>query len=136
MAIRVPDIGERRLLQAWLDYYGTNFILHLYTNNHTPADADTDLTYVEASYDGYAPQPLTLGSVDPFPVAGRAVLTWEENTFVGDNPGGPFEVYGYYVTDELDHLLWAERFLTSPQIVSTETPIINVSVMLTLRSEY
>lgn len=87
--------------------------VRLFVNDHIPAHSDTNATYTEASFPGYAPVPLTAWS------AGLVVNSlWgihhPQVLFTLSTSGGPYLVYGYYVTAAPARLLWAQRDPAAP----------------------
>lgn len=84
--------------------------LHLFKNNHTPLYTDTAADYTEADFSGYgAYQALAWGSAF---VNGSnegeidaTALTWTHN-----GGGTANTVYGVYITDGANALMYAERF--------------------------
>lgn len=73
--------------------------LHLYTNNYTPTPLDVPADYTEANYDTY--QPLSIDGAFNAPVKLQDGL-WgcRTNLITFPNPGagGPFTIYGVYMT--------------------------------------
>lgn len=118
MALTLADVGADAILKTYFNNTrpagGNNFTLKAFTSNTTPADTDTAATYTEASGGGYVAKTLTNGSFtvtvgnDPSD-ATYAQQTW---TFTGALTGNP-TVYGYYVVDADNVLLWAERLPAS-----------------------
>lgn len=109
MALLVPDVGEAALLTRML---ATSVVMHLYTNDVTPAEADTAATYTEAVDASYAEATLTGGSWTVGTDGGGTTSgTFAQQDFTF---GGASTVYGYFVTDVAGTtLLWAERFSTA-----------------------
>ena len=89
-------------------------VLHLYQNNHTPADADTVSAYTECTFAGYAAQSIT-GWTTPTATGHVSRSTATKLTFTRTSTGTTQTVYGYYVTDAGGtNLLWAELDPSSP----------------------
>ena len=113
MAIMVQDSGAASILNAYFNNTwaagGKNIVMHLFTNNVTPADTDTAGTYTEASGGGYSAITLnngswTVSSVGSIEQAAYAAQTF---TFTGALTGSA-TVYGYYVVDASGTLLFSE----------------------------
>lgn len=127
--INFPSQGRRLLLGALLGQAAIpGLALHLYTNNKTPADSDTEADYEEAppGY-GYAPVPLSPGDWS----LGDGEATYPELTI--SFLGALGNVYGYYVTHTGNgRLLWAERFADGPYNIANNGDQIMVAPHFTL----
>lgn len=116
--LKVPDVGEIRLLNTLATAWGNTLKCRLYTGLKVPADGDVlaDYTAIEADFSGYAQadmnNPVVAGAVDG---NGRANMEWDEVSFTHN--GGPTNntVTGYFVVDAGGNLLWAERFTQEVQ---------------------
>jgi len=108
MSLLVPDVGEVAALQKWLNQ---NLTLKLYSNNKIPAEADTAASYTEVTGGGYANKTLVFGTWS-IAATGIATYTAQDFSFTGVT-GAPGTVYGYYIVDGSNVLLWAERFPAS-----------------------
>lgn len=139
MAIKVPNVGERQLLDRMTGAVGANFYICLYKAAHTPADGDTKATYtaIEADYTGYGR--LSCG-FNPAETNGdgRAESLADLNR-VFENAGGGSPtvgntVHGYFVLDNSDGpLLWAEEF-GMPVPMNEGSPSLTITLRLTLHS--
>lgn len=90
----------------------TPWSLKLFANNRTPAAADTEANYTEATGGGYAAKALTAANWsdaggDPI-TASYAQQTF---TFTGALTTNP-TIYGYYVVDNNGLLIYVERLAT------------------------
>jgi hypothetical protein len=118
MSLVVADIGADEILKTYFNNTrpagGNNLTLKLYTNNLTPLDTHTAASFTEASGGGYAAKTLTNGSwtVTPANDPSDAVYAQQTFTFTGALSGNP-TVYGYYVVDADNNLIYAE-LLTAP----------------------
>lgn len=114
MAMTVQDVGAEAGLKIQFNNVravgGNNLTLKLFTSNTTPADTDTAATYTEAAGGGYAAKTLTMGSWTVSIAAGIAQAAYAEQTwtFTGALTGNP-SVYGYYVVDADNTLIFSER---------------------------
>lgn len=106
MALLIPNEGEEVMLRAILDL---DINLHLFQNDHVPAETDDPSDYVEADFAGYVMEPLVSGNWVVTP-GDPAVGNYPNVTFT--KAAGPSQfIYGYYMTkDVTGELLWAERF--------------------------
>lgn len=130
----VPDEGCRFLLDLLLSAFGSTLNVHLYQNAHVPSAADTVASYVEADFEGYAPQPATAWSAAAT-VAGITSAFADELTYTKGIGGVGNSVYGYYVTDSTDGvLLWAERDPRAPVSFSVDGDVYQFSPRLRLGS--
>jgi len=136
MPLIVPDVGEVIILDSMLAGIGiAGWFVLLYENNLTP-DQDTVFTdFVEATYDGYAAQPVNFGS---------ASIVGHKGTIVGSAPlsfvvattGSPDTIYGYLVADaNTGEVVYAEKF-ASPQVMENAGDTINITLSFTGNSEF
>jgi hypothetical protein len=106
MALLVPNEGEVVMVQAILDL---DLDLHLFKNDHTPAETDTVADYTEADFTGYVLENLISGNWVITPGA-PAVGNYPDVVFTSTASQSQF-VYGYYITKRVTgELMWAERF--------------------------
>lgn len=119
MSLIVPDKGEIKLLEYLVNRASaTDLVLHLYKNNIDPEDGshgtsgrdfDTQ-TFVEATVGAE-----TLSGANWTTTQTSAGVTAAEyETGITFSFSSGESVYGYYVTDTSDNLLWAERFSGAP----------------------
>lgn len=135
MPLKIPNVGERRLLiriAAALDGGAECF---LFQNNVTPDD-DTEMTdLAECDFEGYAAVVIDNGTVDAAPdTGGRAVCAWDMVTFTRSAGATDNTVYGYGVRDATGDLLWAERF-TAAVLMEEDAEPIEFEPKLTFKSE-
>lgn len=116
MPLVVPDVGEVRLLRYIVgNTYPTSLILQLYTNDLTPVDTSTDLSFTSATATSYAPATLSPNSWGIGTTSGTSSALYNSGiTFTFGTAAATQNVYGYYVTDQAGALLWAERFPGAP----------------------
>lgn len=112
MAERIADLVQAE--SQSLPYH-----LHLFENNHTPANSDTVAAYTECTFPGYAS--VDLPAIVGVSIAAHiATATWAPEVFTRSAGGGTFNIYGYYVTDDTDAvLLWAQRDDLAPVTMNT-----------------
>jgi hypothetical protein len=132
MALIVPNDSEILLLQYIVNstntdgtaptatvatYSSGNRVLHLFTNNLTPAETTTIGAVTEATASGYASITL-LGTAWSIGTDGGGVTTasYSEVTFTFTTA---VTCYGYYITTSASYsggvkLLWLERFTGAP----------------------
>jgi len=107
MTITVPNLGEAEVLNKFLNQTLT---LKLFSNDITPSDTDAVGDYTECAGGGYVSKSLTFGNW--VVVAGDpAQATYPVQSFNFTGPtDAPSVLYGYYVVDASNVLLWSERF--------------------------
>lgn len=141
MSLVVVDTGKRPVLGYMLDgFNGTNLRVHLFKNLGLVPDHDTVIGDMdEADFDGYVIKDLNatwvlLAGLDAGRRAtGQAVrCTWALTA----TPVTPNTIFGYYVTDSANSVLyWAEAFGSSQPMVASGD-FISFKPTLTLRSEF
>ena len=132
MALVIPNQGESTGLSIFLGKTPIESLrLRLFTNNITPGESDTAVTYTEASGSGYASVLLTaanwvISAGDPTSGTYPAI-TFEFTGALGN-------VFGYYVTGETSGVVrWAERFDPLPFDVQAAGDQIIVTPSITLQ---
>lgn len=120
-------------LKAWLAITaGQDTRVKLYTNNHAPAEGDTEANFTEmGATQSYAYVDLVAGT---WVVNGSAPalaaypqITW---TFTA---GGPTSIYGYFVIQQTSgKALWAELFAGGPFVVQNAGDQVKVTLQITL----
>lgn len=135
MAFSISREGETQMLNLWLGKAASESLeLRLFTNNITPAEADTAATYTEMSGLGYAKKTLVSGSWtvtanSGVTIAGAAKAVYPLQTFTL-TAGAGATIYGYYIVGATSGLLYlSEVFSPIATIPSgggtvTVTPVI------------
>lgn len=136
MSLLVPDVGELTLLNYLKDNWGT-LVIGLFKSNITPADGDTNATYIaaEADFPGYARQNLANWINAVSDGGGRALTVPDLITFTRNAGGAAQSVYGYFVMDAGPDLLWAERDPNAPHAMDLAGDEYVILPVLTLRSQ-
>jgi hypothetical protein len=131
MALLVPNVGEERMLRAIMNQTAPeNLVLKLYTNNITPAEADTAATYTEASGFGYASVTLTPANF-VFTPGAPSDASYPQIIFTFTGALG--NVYGYYIVQATSGILmWAERFTDGPYNIQNNGDQIKITPKITL----
>ena len=115
MPLVVPDDGEIKLLEYLVN---RSLVVHLYQNNVNPADNThgtsgrdfTSSTFTEAPVSA-----ITLSAANwTTTQTSGGVSTAQYNSGVTFTFTSGQSVYGYYVTDTSNNILWAERFSGAP----------------------
>jgi|SRR6056297_2402172 len=117
MALLVPDVGEVELLSRALNLNTPDdVVLHLYTNDKTPAEGDVAGDYTESTGAGYSAQTLTGASWSVTTTTGTTTGEYPQVTYT--YTAAEPNIYGYYVTNSAGStLLWAERFSDGPYAI-------------------
>lgn len=114
---------------------GGDIKLKLFKNNHVPDVTDTEGDYTEADFSGYS-------STSPAITWGAAFVNGDDKgeidadvkTFTHNGGGTGNTVYGAYVTDDTDRLIYAERF-DAPVSMSSNGDAINYTAKMTAVQE-
>lgn len=108
MTLVVPTVGLNKFLGLGLtDILSGDLTLRLYSNNIIPSATDTAATYTVVSGGGYAN--ITLDDGDWTIAAEVASQAQKQFDFTGPT-NAPTTIYGYYVINADNVLMWAERF--------------------------
>lgn len=135
MAGKVPTAGELKLLEYMLGRTATaDCTLHLYTNNYTPVDGSVLGDFTEMSGQGYASKTLTKTSWGAAStVSTKASSSYAQQTWTF-TAGGPATVYGYYIKDSANVVVFAEKF-DAGKVVEFDGDVIRVTPTITLQTE-
>lgn len=136
MSIVVPDVAERTLLNSLRNsLFNSNCHVHLFKNNLTPGDATVLGDFTEANFTGYAAITPSVGAAFTNG-AGKAECDFATCTFSCTGSGTPNDVYGYYVTDVGNAVLYfAERAASPPTTLNANGQTYVVVPKLTLVQE-
>lgn len=125
MAILVPNVGERELLDKMLKdalSVDENYTLKLYKTDVTPSETDTTSSYTEADFTGYSSKTLTRSGWAAASTDGGGVTSSSYAQQSWTNSGSSQTIYGYWVQGATSgNLLWAEKFVTARVIANGET---------------
>lgn len=109
MALVFTDIGCDKVLTTYLG--SGNLTLRLYTNNYTPVDTSANNAFTDAAGGNYAAITLALNGWTVAANNDPSDGTYAEQTYTfNGNLTGNATVYGYFVTDANNAVIWAERF--------------------------
>lgn len=131
-ALLVTNEAEGLMLQLICNKTNDNvdLTLHLFSNNVTPAEADTAAAYTEVSGGGYASKTLT-GASWTVTTGAPSEMSYAEQTFTFTSVPGTATVYGYMVKRGAT-LLWAERLPAAPFTVAAAGDEVRVTPKFTL----
>lgn len=123
MNMVVPNLGKELFLRLCLGTQAPEpgFIVHLYQNDYTPADASDVPDFIESNFTGYAAQAVlrtsfTFGVVSNVAVAISS--TPPEYTSLG---AVSQTVYGWYMTDSTSSVVLAAQRFEAPRVMSLGT---------------
>lgn len=132
----MPDEGETVGLKAILGHTvaATPLTLRLFSNNHTPAKADTSASYTEVTGGGYAAFALTGASWTVTP-GSPTTAAYAAHTFAFTGViGGSGNVYGYYITDANSKVIVAQLLNSPPFTPAVNGDAVIVTPQITLAS--
>jgi hypothetical protein len=114
MPLVVPDSAEVRLLEILVNKSSpTNLVLHLYTNEvDLSLENFTTDSFTEATAAGYAPVTLTGSNWTASTSTGISSASYSSAITFSFTEG--VDVWGYYVTNTSDQIMWAEQFPGAP----------------------
>jgi hypothetical protein len=121
MALVVPDEGERKLLEYIVNKTApTNLVIRLYVNDvDLSGETFTTSSFTEAntgssssSSNGYAS--VTLLGANWTVSTNQGVSVAVYNSTITFSFTESQSVYGYYITNTSNNILWAERFSGAP----------------------
>lgn len=123
MPLVVPDEGELRILEYIVNINRDNTehpVLHLYSNDLDPEDGSFGASgenfdsadFTEATAAGYAAITLTGAGWTTTQTVGVTTAIYNVGVTFSFSVGE--DIYGYYVTDTANGILWAERFPGAP----------------------
>ena len=114
MTLVVPDSGEVRLLKYIVNNSTpTNLVLHLYKNNiDLTSETFSSGSFTEASASGYAAVTLTGSNWSAATTGGISAAVYNTGITFSFSVGQ--DVYGYYVTNTSNEIMWAEEFPGAP----------------------
>ena len=107
MAEAISQGGLVLLTQQWRVYLNT-CTLRLFQNNHTPAATDTVAQYTEATFTGYAAVGLNSWGNAYLNAANIGEIDETSRTFTQTGVAQTCLVFGYYITDPNNNLVYAE----------------------------
>lgn len=130
MALVIPNNGEGIALKALVNNTAPqDLVLRLFTNNITPAETDTAVTYTEAAGGGYAAKSLGgAGWTITEGAPSNAAFAQQSFNFTGVVGN----VYGYYYTQVTSGVLVAaERFTDGPYNIQNNGDVIRITPQIT-----
>lgn len=135
MSLVLCNGGSAALLTQLVAWLNANAVLRLFQNNKVPAATDVAADYTEATFTGYAAQPIITFAA-PVLTAPREITSAAPMLFTAGVIGTGNSIYGYYVTDLAGNLLWAERDTNAPILMTTTGDQYTIIPRFSLRSEF
>lgn len=136
MAGKVPTAGELKLLAYMLGKTApADLTLKLFINNITPVDGNVVGDFTEMSTLGYALKTLTMATWGAASTIGaRASIAYPQQTWTF-TAGAAVTVYGYYIVDSANVVVFAEAF-GAGKVVQFTGDVIRVTPTITLNTEF
>lgn len=131
MAISVPDIAEQLLLKYIVGLTAPGSpVIHLYEADLTPGEATTMGDFSETGKSGYSAMTLTSSAWTVATITSNVTTaSYSQQTFSFTTGA---DIYGYYITDTGNALLWCERFTGAPFRLPSGGGTIAISPRVTL----
>lgn len=133
MAGVLVNQGETIMLEAFANKTAPQtLVLKLFKNNVTPGETDTEATYTEADFTGYASVSLTPGTW--VTTAGApSDISYPQQIFTSSAGAQNQNVYGYFIVQTgSGKLVAAERFADGPYNIVNNGDQIKVTPKITL----
>lgn len=130
MALVFVDQAENLLLEMLVNKTAPQPLdLQLFSSNTTPAETDTEATYTESSFTGYAE--IALAGSDWAAASGGSIATSAQKVFTASGtPTG--DVYGYMLKQATSgKLMWAERDAAGPFTISASGDTVKLTPTIT-----
>jgi len=137
VALKIPYDSTLFLLNQLITSVLDDCTLHLYVNNHVPANGDTVADYTEATFPGYAPIPFGSWPFATLNASNKASTELAMQIFTAGVVITPEDVYGIYVThDGSGDLVYAELDASGPVTISTPGQNYGYLPRFTFKSEF
>lgn len=114
MTLVVPDEGEARLLEYIVNKAApSDLVIHLYVDDVDLSSEDFNTgSFTESTAAGYSAVTLSGADWDIDTTSGVTAAVYSTSVVFSFTEGD--SIYGYYVTNSSDEMLWAERFPGAP----------------------
>ncbi len=110
--------GDTKLLNVVRTGTAVFKTLRLFKNDHDPVVTDTNANYTQADFSGYASANLGTWNAAFVNGDGKGEIDADAKTFSHNGGATANTVYGVYVTDEADNVVYAERF-DAPRVMDS-----------------
>jgi len=137
VSLKIPFLSSLKFQDAITLTLLNNATLRLYQNNHTPDDADDVTDYTEATFPSYAGIPLAAWSAAALNASNKAETELPVQVFTAGVVITPQDIYGIYVTYDVDgSLLYAEEDASGPITISSTGQSYGYLPRVTYKSEF
>jgi len=137
MSLKIPFASSLKFQDAITVALLNNATLRLYSNNHVPANADTVADYTEATFPGYAGIALSAWSAAALNASNKAETVLPIQVFTAGVIVTPQDIYGIYVTYDVDgSLLYAELDSSGPITIASTGQSYGYLPRVTYKSEF
>lgn len=140
MAIAITQGWMESVLTEYTTLFGSlGLKIRLFQNDFTPDDASVFADFDEADFSGYdgAHDCDTWSAGGITWIAPRMTMPGPIITWTSSSGGVANTIYGYYVTDSSDNLIWAERRAAGPLTIGGSAgQTYTVQMQYTTRSEF
>lgn len=135
--IVIPDVGKTANQKIWTGEKALpTLTIRLFQNNYTPVAASVLGSFTVATFTGYAgidlANPVTQAALD---ASNRAVTFWDLVEWTKNGATGN-TIYGYFVVDDDNNLLYAERFESGAWPMLDDLARLTFIPQLTYRSQF
>lgn len=138
MSLKQLNLGDRFMVDTLTANWGS-LSVHLYTNNHVPADSDTAGSFTEinpAVSTWYASQIIASWGAAGVTSANHYGSVGSSVSWTYSGVGGTVDIYGYYVTNGAGVALWAEYFAGAPITLNTVGQVLTLTPVYTQTTEF
>lgn len=124
----IPNISKPYLLDEFL--YSSNFTVHLFTNNIV--GDESPINFNEPTFEEYSTVALDVNkwNVSTLEINYATCTYGEPIIFVNYGDNSSEQIYGYYVTNENEEILWYDKFSSPKTIEGKEALVIKLLVNL------
>jgi hypothetical protein len=114
MPMTLTDIGAKAILEKYFMSVsalgGDDFTIRLFVNDITPEDVDDVGVYVEANGGSYTPKQLLSTGFAVSIIDDIATAKYQPQIWIFSGPlDNNDTIYGYFITDDDNRLIFAER---------------------------
>jgi hypothetical protein len=119
------------MLKTVLEAGDPGWTIHLFNNNYTPVLGSTAENFTETSFSGYSSVAMTRSTWQTATTSGSvAQIQFGASPVTWTCTGSGDTIYGAYILDGSNNLLWAELF-TSPRTLASGD-VLNYTPVMTL----
>jgi hypothetical protein len=135
LALILPNTAK--VLVGQRLFAASGWFLRLYRNDYSPTFASAYGDFLEATFSGYSGARDLTGlwaftGLD----SGRAMFACPLQTWTQDGGATSNLIYGYYLADESNNLMWAERAPGAPFNLAPLQPSLVIIPKFTVASEF